>query len=64
MQVGEKGFWSDHKNDLVRIIQESVPGKQITMAHIISSPDPIMYQKLGLDPKVDYHNAAIGIMAT
>ncbi len=63
MGVGEKGFWSDHKNDLVRIIQESVPGKQITMAHIISSPDPIMYQKLGLDPKVDYHNAAIGIMA-
>ncbi len=61
--IEDRGFWSDHKNDLVRIIQESVPGKQISMAHIISNPDPIMYQKLGLDPKVDYHNAAIGIMA-
>ena len=49
--------------DLLRIIQESVPGKQITMAHIVASPDPILYQKLGLDPKIDYHNAAIGIMA-
>ncbi|MBR0092641.1 MAG: BMC domain-containing protein [Lachnospiraceae bacterium] len=61
--IESREFWQDHRNDLVRIIQESVPGKQITMAHIISSPDPIMYQKLGLDPKVDYHNAAIGIMA-
>lgn len=49
--------------ELLRIIQESVPGKQITMAHIVASPDPILYQKLGLDPKIDYHNAAIGIMA-
>ena len=61
--IESREFWQDHRNDLVRIIQESVPGKQITMAHIISSPDPIMYQKLGLDPKVDYRNAAIGIMA-
>lgn len=49
--------------DLLRIVQESVPGKQITMAHIVASPDPVLYQKLGLDPKIDYHNAAIGIMA-
>ncbi len=61
--VGTNEFWQDHKNDLVRIIQESVPGKQITMAHVVSSPDPILYVKLGLDPKVDYHNAAIGILA-
>ena len=33
-----------------RIIQELVPGKQITLAHIIANPDPILYQKLGLNP--------------
>lgn len=63
MGLEEKSFWMNHENDLLRIIQESVPGKQITMAHVVSNPDPILYQKLGLDPKVDYHNAAIGIMA-
>lgn len=33
----------------MRIIQEIVPGKQITLAHIIANPDPVLYQKLGLD---------------
>ncbi|SDB23057.1 BMC domain-containing protein [Eubacterium oxidoreducens] len=47
---------------LTRIIQEAVPGKQITMAHIISSPNELIYQKLGLDPKIDYNKAAIGVM--
>lgn len=51
-----------NKNDLMRIIQETVPGKQITMAHVIASPDSIIYKKLGLDPKVDYNRAAIGIL--
>jgi ethanolamine utilization protein EutS len=51
-----------NKNELMRIIQETVPGKQITMAHVIASPDPIIYKKLGLDPKVDYNRAAIGIL--
>ena len=46
----------------VRIIQELVPGKQITLAHIIASPDPVLYQKLGLDPTVDYARAAIGMI--
>lgn len=59
----DRSFWEGHGEELLRIIQESVPGKQVTMAHIVSSPDPILYQKLGLDPKVDYHKAAIGIMA-
>lgn len=31
-----------------RIIQESVPGKQVTLAHIIPSPVPSLYMKLGL----------------
>jgi len=48
--------------DKVRIIQELVPGKQISLAHIIAAPDEILYKKLGLDPKVDYRNASIGIL--
>ncbi len=44
-----------------RIVQECVPGRQVTLAHIIASPDKILYQKLGLDPKLDYDKAAIGI---
>lgn len=47
--------------DKVRIIQESVPGRQVTLAHIIASPDPVLYRKLGLDPSLDYKKAAIGI---
>ena len=46
----------------LRIIQEMVPGKQITLAHIIASPDPIVYKKLGLNPDIDYAKAAIGIV--
>lgn len=45
-----------------RIIQELVPGKQITLAHIIANPDPVLYQKLGLDPAADYSSTAIGII--
>ena len=45
-----------------RIIQELVPGKQITLAHVIASPDPILYQKLGLNPDIDYSGSAIGIV--
>ena len=46
-----------------RIIQELVPGKQITLAHIIANPDSTLYRKLGLDPTVDYSKkSAIGIM--
>ena len=45
-----------------RIVQELVPGKQITLAHIIANPDGELYAKLGLDPKVELNRAAIGIM--
>ena len=41
--------------DKLRIIQELVPGKQITLAHIIAAPDKIVYQKLGLNPDIDYN---------
>ena len=47
----------------MRIIQELVPGKQVTLAHVIASPDPIIYKKLGLDPQLDYKRAAIGILS-
>ena len=46
----------------MRIVQELVPGRQITLAHIIANPDEILYRKLGLDPAVDYSRAAIGIV--
>lgn len=47
----------------LRIIQESVPGKQVTLAHLIASPEAIVYKKLGLNPSVDYQKAAIGILS-
>ena len=47
--------------DGMRIIQECVPGRQITLAHIIASPDKVLYAKLGLDPRIDYERAAIGV---
>ena len=53
-------FLDDSKKQ--RIVQELVPGKQITLAHIIANPDPVLYEKLGLDPRVDYARAAIGIL--
>ena len=46
----------------LRIVQELVPGKQITLAHVIAAPDAILYQKLGLDPSIDYAKSAIGII--
>ena len=48
--------------DRMRIVQELVPGKQITLAHIIANPDQILYKKLGLDPAVEYSKSAIGII--
>lgn len=48
--------------DKLRIVQELVPGKQITIAHIIANPDDILYKKLGLDPAVNYSRTAIGIV--
>lgn len=45
-----------------RIIQELVPGKQISLAHIIANPDQILYKKLGLDPAIEYSRSAIGIL--
>ncbi|MDO5115019.1 MAG: BMC domain-containing protein [Synergistaceae bacterium] len=38
---------SDFENKQ-RIIQEFVPGKQVTLAHVIAHPVPELYGKLGL----------------
>lgn len=46
----------------IRIVQETVAGKEITFAHVMGGPDPIIYQKLGLNPQIDYGNSAIGVM--
>ena len=46
----------------LRIIQETVPGRQITLAHVITSPKPIVYRKLGLNPDIDFERSAIGII--
>ncbi|MGZ9585201.1 ethanolamine utilization microcompartment protein EutS [Paenibacillus marinisediminis] len=40
-----------------RVVQEYVPGKQVTLAHVIANPDPLLYTKLGLNEA-----GAIGIL--
>ena len=50
------------EKDKMRIVQELVPGKQISIAHVIANPDKILYEKLGLNPSIDYTKAAIGIV--
>ena len=52
---------NDHQEQ-IRIVQETVAGKEITFAHVIGGPSPIIYQKLGLNPSIDYRSSAIGIM--
>ena len=48
--------------DKMTIIQEFVPGKQITLCHIIANPGETLYVKLGLDPQADYTKSAIGVL--
>lgn len=40
-----------------RVVQEYVPGKQITLAHVIANPDAALYTKLGIQD-----TGAIGIL--
>lgn len=42
-----------------RIIQEFVPGRQVTLAHLIANPDPNLYKKLGV---VTENTGALGIL--
>ena len=48
--------------DKMRIVQEFVPGQQITLCHIIANPGEVLYTKLGLDPQTDYTRSAIGVL--
>ncbi len=45
--------------DKQRIIQEYVPGKQVTMAHLIANPDAGLYKKLGV---ISDNRGALGIL--
>ena len=62
MGVDIKDLLPSDDEGRLRIIQEQVPGNQISLAHIIGGPQPIIYQKLGLNPDIDYDGAAIGIL--
>ena len=46
--------------DKQRIIQEFVPGKQVTLAHLIANPVANLTQKLGLSP--EQFTSAMGIL--
>lgn len=45
--------------DKQRVIQESVPGRQITIAHIIANPARKIYQKIGM---LDFKGQSLGIL--
>lgn len=47
----------EREKGIQRVIEESVPGKQVTLAHIIASPMPDVFECLGLDQM-----GAIGIL--
>lgn len=36
---------SNNHEEQIRIVQETVAGKEITFAHVMGSPAPIVYQK-------------------
>ena len=44
-----------------RIIQELVPGRQVSLAHIIANPDKVLYARLGMGT-ADGITGAIGIL--
>jgi len=46
-----------YEKPIQRIIQETVPGKQVTIAHVIASPMQDIYERLGIDAE-----GAIGIL--
>ena len=46
-----------------RMTQVYVPGKEMSLAHVISAPKPVIYEKLSLEPDTeDLSKWAIGIM--
>ena len=47
---------ANEHGEQIRIVQETVAGKEITFAHVMGGPAPIIY------PQLDYRSSAIGIM--
>ncbi|PEX93251.1 ethanolamine utilization microcompartment protein EutS [Bacillus cereus] len=47
------------QNEKQRVIQEYVPGKQVTLAHLIANPNQDIYKKLGLGNEL---KESIGIL--
>ncbi|MBO0471726.1 BMC domain-containing protein [Enterococcus sp. DIV0242_7C1] len=45
------------ESNVQRVIEESVPGKQVTLAHVIASPITEVYESLGVED-----TGAIGIL--
>ncbi|MGO3110955.1 MAG: BMC domain-containing protein [Latilactobacillus curvatus] len=45
-------------NQLKRVIQESVPGKQITLSHIIANPETAILESIGIERR----QISLGIM--
>lgn len=56
--MNEGGFMLEQLQAKERVIQEYVPGKQITLAHLIANPNKELYKKLGLNEAA----SAIGIL--
>lgn len=48
---------TQQEQPLTRIIQEYVPGKQVTIAHVIANPDRALCRRVGLEEA-----EAVGIM--
>ena len=46
-------------HDMQRIVQELVPGRQLTLAHAIANPDASLYQAIGLNLQ---EGGAMGIL--
>jgi len=54
--ISEKG-WVEAREGKPRSIQEYVPGKQITLAHMIAHPGPELCRQIGVEDQ-----GAIGLM--
>lgn len=50
-------FSQGNSSDIERVIQEYVPGKQVTLAHLLANPTEELCQKVGVE-----HAQAIGIL--
>lgn len=52
-------FLDSVKESKLRIVEENVPGKQITLAHVIANPDELLYEVIDFRGK---NISALGIL--